>query len=430
MTLLDELFRMTAAALAARLRRREIAAADVVAAHLERIREREPLIRAWTALDADRAIERARALDRGPIAGPLHGLPIAVKDVIDAAGFPTEYGSPIYRGRLPAADAACVAAARRAGAVVLGKSVTTEFAAFKPAETVNPRRFTHTPGGSSSGSAAAVADGMVPLAFGTQTFGSVIRPASYCGIVGYKPSFGTIPNGGVLRLAESLDTVGVFARSVADAALLAGAAAGRPDLVEIEPLLEPPRIGICRTYEWPEVDAAGRAALGEAADELAKAGARVVTLELPEPFAALGAACEAIYGYELSRNLADERRAHAELLSDGLRESIDAGAQVSHEAYARAQRLASEARSAFAAVLAELDVLLTPSTQGEAPFGLETTGSPIMNRNFTLLHAPTINVPGLEGPSGLPVGLQAVGRIGDDARALAAAAWIHERLAR
>src|SRR5690606_32108460 len=188
-------------------------------------------------------------LDRGPIAGPLHGLPIAVKDVIDAAGFPTEYGSPIYRGRLPAADAACVAAARRAGAVVLGKSVTTEFAAFKPAETVNPRRFTHTPGGSSSGSAAAVADGMVPLAFGTQTFGSVIRPASYCGIVGYKPSFGTIPNGGVLRLAESLDTVGVFARSVADAALLAGAAAGRPGLLALEPLRQPPRLAICRTHE-------------------------------------------------------------------------------------------------------------------------------------------------------------------------------------
>src|SRR5690606_29364967 len=344
----DNLCRMSATALAARLRRREITASDVVAAHLERIREREPSIHAWTALDADRAIERARELDRGPIAGPLHGLPIAVKDVIDTAALATERGSPIYRGRRPSADAACVAAALSAGAVMLGKSVTTELAAFKPAETVNPRRFTHTPGGSSSGSAAAVADGMVPLAFGTQTFGSVIRPASYCGIVGYKPSFGTIPTDGVLRLAESLDTVGVFARSAEDAALLAGAAAGRPDLVDIRPLRAPPRIGICRTYEWPEVDDAGRAALERTADALSRAGAQIVRVELPEPFAGLRAACEHIYGYELSRNLAEERRAHAELLSDGLRESIDTGARVPPAQYARAQRRASGWRAACA----------------------------------------------------------------------------------
>ncbi|MFO7286277.1 MAG: amidase [Gammaproteobacteria bacterium] len=429
MTASRDLFRMTATALAERLGRREISAFEVIASHLERIRDREPLIRAWAIIDADRALERARELDRGPIVGPLHGLPIAVKDVIDTADFPTERGSPIYRGRHPAADAACVDAARRAGAIVLGKSVTTELAAFKPAATVNPRNFAHTPGGSSSGSAAAVADEMVPLAFGTQTFGSVIRPASYCGVVGYKPSFGTIPTDGVLRLAESLDTVGVFARSVDDAALLAGVAAGRSDLVEIVPRTAPPRIGICRTYEWSAVDDAGRDALERAATELARSGARIRTVELPAPFADLGAACEDIYGFELSRNLADVRRMHAALLSDGFRGSIDAGTRVSHERYARAQRVASACRAAFAGVLAELDVLLTPSTTGEAPLGLDTTGSPIMNRNFTLLHAPAVNVPALSSPRGLPVGLQVVGGLGDDRRALSAAKWIHERLA-
>lgn len=423
-----ELIRISAAGLAERLRRREIRAADVVAAHLERIRERERTIHAWAAIDAERALEHARALDRGPVGGPLHGLPVGVKDVIDTAALPTELGSPIFRGRRPVADAACVAALERAGAIVLGKTVTTELATFRPAGTANPRNRAHSPGGSSSGSAAAVADLMVPLALGTQTFGSVIRPASYCGIVGYKPTFGVIPREGAKLLAQSLDTIGVFARSVADAALAAGAAAGRAEPSAFRPFDTAPRIGLCKTHEWREVDDAGRTAFDEASRLLSEAGAAVVDVELPAPFAGLGAACEDIYGYELSRNLAAERAEHGALLSERLRAAIDEGARVSSGRYESAQRLAQECRASLPALLRDIDVLLTPSTTGEAPAGLETTGSPIMNRAWTLLHVPAVNVPALCGPSGLPIGLQVIGRFGDDGRTLAAAAWIHERL--
>lgn len=418
----------SATLLAARLASRELYAREVVEAHLERIREREPVIRAWTALDEHAALERARVLDDGPVVGPLHGLPIGVKDVIDTAGFPTEYGSPIYRGHRPKADAECVAAAERAGAIVLGKTVTTELATFQPACTANPRNPAHTPGGSSSGSAAAVADCMVPLAFGTQTFGSVIRPASYCGIVGYKPTFGAIPRTGVKVLAESLDTVGVFARTVGDAALLVGALTLDESLLRLRGVGSPPRIGICRTHDWDEVEAPGRAALEDAARTLAEGGASVADIDLPAPYADLRAANLDIYGYELARSLARERAAHADALSERLRSDIDAGRRVDTARYEDAQRLARACRDAFPDVLAACDVLLTPSTTGEAPRGLGSTGSPIMNRLWTLLHVPAVSVPAGIGPNGLPVGVQVVGRRGDDPRTLAAAAWIHARL--
>ena len=414
--------------LAARLAAYELTVHAVIEAHLERIRERDPLIHAWTAVDAEAALERARALDGGPVVGPLHGLPIGVKDVVDTARFPTEYGSPIYRGHRPTADAECVAAAERAGAILLGKTATTEFATFQPTATVNPRNPAHTPGGSSSGSAAAVADCMVPLAFGTQTFGSVIRPASYCGIVGYKPTFGTLPRAGVKLLAESLDTVGVFARTVEDAAFFAGALARDESLLQLSDVVEPLRIGMCRTHDWDAVEPAARAAFDDAARALADAGASVSVVDLPAPFAELRAANVEIYGYELARNLAWERDTHPELLSERLREDIDAGRRIDQGRYRSAQRLARACRESFPAVLGECDVLITPSTTGEAPRGLDSTGSPIMNRLWTLLHVPAVTVPAGAGPNGLPLGLQVVGRRSDDARTLAAAAWIHTRL--
>src|SRR5512145_1315845 len=230
---MPDLAHSPATELAAWLRSRQLRAVDVLEAVLGRITAREPAIHAWAFLDPERARHQAQALDAGPVRGPLHGLPIGVKDLMDTADMPTAYGSPIYAGHRPAWDAAVVAAARAAGAIVVGKTVTTEFATFTPAATVNPHDFEHTPGGSSSGSAAAVADGMVPLAFGTQTVGSIIRPASFCGVVGYKPTFGTLSRAGMKMGCDTLDTAGVIARSVADAALLAGASAMRPDLIEI-----------------------------------------------------------------------------------------------------------------------------------------------------------------------------------------------------
>jgi Asp-tRNA(Asn)/Glu-tRNA(Gln) amidotransferase A subunit family amidase len=411
---------LSACELASHVGARRVRAVDVTEACLARIAAREPVIHAWAALEADQARRQARALDAGRVRGPLHGLPIGVKDIIDTSDLVTEYGSPIYRGHHPAADAACVALARAAGAVVL--------AAYSPAATVNPCDVTRTPGGSSSGSAAAVADRMVPLALGTQTAGSVIRPASFCGIVGYKPSYGTIGRAGVKLVADSFDTVGAFARTVADAALLVGALSSRPDLVDLPRVDGRLRIGLCRTHEWIHVLPEAASALETAGRRLGAAGAQIVTIELPERFAGLGEAHAVIAGYESARSLAYERFVHGELLTPRLRAELDAGGRVTAARYDAARSLARACRAEFAGVAGECDVLLTPSATGEAPAGLESTGDPVMNRVWTLLRVPCINVPAARGPHGLPVGVQIVGRRDDDARALAAAAWILERL--
>jgi len=229
---------------------RQLTAEALTAAYLDRIAARETVVGAWQYLDRERALAAARQRDAEPTRGPLHGIPIAVKDLIDTVDMPTAYGSSIYRGHRPAADASCVALARAAGAVVLGKTVTTEFAAFTPGKTANPRNPAHTPGGSSSGSAAAVADGMVPLAFGSQTAGSIIRPAAYCGCIGYKPSFGLINRAGVKPLADSLDTIGVFAGTVEDAAFFAGVLSERPALRHLVVPSKAPRFGLYRTQMW------------------------------------------------------------------------------------------------------------------------------------------------------------------------------------
>jgi len=255
--------------LSAREAAREIAAGRLRAealmtACLERIAAREPEIGAWQYLDPEAALEAARRCDASAPSGPLHGIPIAVKDLIDTADMPTGYGSAIYARHRPGTDAACVVLARAAGAIVIGKTVTTEFACFTPGKTANPRNPAHTPGGSSSGSAAAVADSMAPLAFGTQTAGSVIRPAAFCGVIGYKPSFGTIPRAGVKMLCDSLDTVGTMARNIADAAFFAGVVAGRPELRDVVPSEAPPRFGFYRTPMWDEAEPETAAALDHA----------------------------------------------------------------------------------------------------------------------------------------------------------------------
>jgi amidase len=413
---------------------REITAEKLARACLERIEAREGAVHAWAHLDPDAVLAQAKALDAGPVRGPLHGLPVGVKDLIDTADMPTAYGSPIYAAHRPRADAACVALAREAGALILGKTVTTEFAWFHPGKTANPhnprgpkKAAPHTPGGSSSGSAAAVADNMVPLAFGTQTAGSIIRPASYCGIVGYKPTHATVSRAGIKLLAESLDTLGVLARSVPDAALLIGALTGR-DLLAA-PLGRAPRIGVCRTHEWPSARPETEAALEQASKAASQAGAQVKELQLPKAFDGLLQAQMDVMNYEVYRSLASERVHHHAKLSETLQNLLESAGQVDAATYDTAKTLARACRTALRNVFGEMDALLVPSAPGEAPAGLAATGNPVFNRIWTVLGVPAVNLPCGKGPNGLPVGVQVVGRMADDARTLAVADWLQPRLA-
>jgi Asp-tRNA(Asn)/Glu-tRNA(Gln) amidotransferase A subunit family amidase len=419
---------LSATEAARQLTDRRITAVQLLEACLERITAREPVVGAWTQLGLAAARARAKALDAGAVQGLLHGLPLGVKDLMDTVDLPAGYGSPVYANHQPAWDAAAVAMARAAGAVVVGKSVTTEFATFCPGKTANPHNPAHTPGGSSSGSAAAVADFMVPLAFGTQTAGSIIRPAAFCGVVGYKPSFGTASRAGVKALSDTLDTVGALARTVADAALLVAAVSGRRDLLLERPLDRAPRVGLCRTHEWKHAQPATEAAFERARTQLAQAGAKLTDVDLPPQFAGLVQAQLDIMGFELVRSLAYERLNHAAQLSPQLQQMINAGLAVTSERYAAAIALARGCRRALSQVFTAVDVLLAPSAAGEAPAGLAATGDPLFNRIWTLLHAPCVHLPFTTGPQGLPVGLQAIGNIGADRETLAAADWLLTRL--
>ena len=402
------------------------AAIETVEAALAAIELRDGGLHAWKAVDAEFARRQARALDAGPPRGPLHGIPVGVKDIFDTADLPTEYGSPIYRGHRPAADAACVAAARAAGAVILGKTVTTEFATMVPAATVHPRNPKHTPGGSSSGSAAAVAAGMVRFAYGTQTVGSIIRPAAYCGVVGYKPSYGMLSRSGMKMGAETLDTAGVIARTVEDATLLAGASAMRSDLLERHPL-ENPRLGLCRSPNWHHMSPAGAAAFDSTARRLVSKGARLVDLEFA--FDELDAAASTILVYEMARGLAYEFANHRPRISPMLVERVDAGAAMPYSQYANALAYAAKCRGQMRDQANNVDAILTPSATGEAPLGLASTGNTAMNRLWTLLHGPCVTVPAGDGPGGLPLGVQLVGIPGSDSRTLAVARWVEQALA-
>jgi len=423
MTLLNEL---TAREAARRLAARDITAEQLARACLDRIAERDSVVGAWIHLDPDAVLAAARQLDAGPVRGPLHGLPLGVKDLIDTADMPTGYGSPIYAGSRPRADAACVALARAAGALILGKTVSTEFAWFHPGRTANPRDPRHTPGGSSSGSAAAVADWMAPFAFGTQTAGSTVRPASYCGIVGYKPTFGTLPRTGAKPLADSLDTIGVLARTAGDAALLAGTLSGR-DLLRA-PSGGAPAIALCRTHEWKHAQPESAAALEFAAQTASRAGARVREIALPAEFSGLLQAQLDVMDYEAYRALAGERLGHPAKLSAKLQQMLDNASKVDANRHDAALVLAARCRAMLGDVFGDADVMLTPSAPGEAPRGLAATGDPVFCRIWTLLGAPSVNVPCSMGPNGLPVGVQLIGRLGDDARLLAAAEWLQRAL--
>ena len=417
---------LSATKLARGLQDRSISTEALARACLARIAERDAELHAWVHVDEALVLAQARALDQGPVRGLLHGLPIGVKDVFDTRDMPTQYGSPIYTGHQPGIDAAPVALAREAGAVLLGKTVTTEFSTFQAGPTRNPHSLQHTPGGSSSGSCAAVADHMVPLAFGAQTAASIIRPAAYCGVVGYKPSFGLVSRVGVKALSDSLDTIGNVGRSVEDVALFTAALSGDLSLLDL-PVPTGLRVGLCQPHAdklLPET----HAAMELAAKKLAAAGARVVHVPLSPAHEELTQAHIDIMAFETARALSDERRHHWDRISAPLRSVIDKGLQMDYAHYVAQIWWMEEARTTLPYLYADCDVLLAPSAAGEAPLFESGTGDPTWCRLWTLLGLPCVHLPFTQGPQGLPVGLQAVGPARSDRNTLAAAAWIMKQL--
>ena len=419
---------LTAVDAAHQIAAKKITSEALVRDCLERIDAREGEVRAWEYLDREAALMQARAADARPSGRLLHGLPVGVKDLIDTVDMPATYGSPIYAGHRPKWDAPCVALTRAAGGIVIGKTVTTEFAVMHPGKTRNPHNLAHTPGGSSSGSAAAVADYMVPLAFGSQTAGSVIRPAAYCGTVGYKPSFGLISRVGVKALSDTLDTIGTIARTVPDAALLAAAITGRRDLLVEKPLFTKLRVGICHTFEWKHAQAETVAAFEDVATRLAAASVQVKEVKLPPTYASLAQAHTDIMLVEQALSLAHERLMHWPQISARLQGILEAGLQIPLERYDSAQTLARNCRRTLTEVFIDCDVLLAPSAPGAAPAGLSHTGDPIFNRIWTLLRVPCVTVPVGVAPNDLPIGVQVIGAFGSDALTLAAAHWLHQAL--
>jgi Asp-tRNA(Asn)/Glu-tRNA(Gln) amidotransferase A subunit family amidase len=421
------------------LREGRITCEEMTEACLERIREADAEVQAWAFLDPGHALEQARAADaareEGLPLGPLHGIPFGVKDIFDTADMPTEDGTPLHAGRRPDRDATAVSLLRQAGAVILGKTVTTELALFSPGKTRNPHDPTRTPGGSSSGSAAAVAAGMVPVALGTQTNGSVIRPAAYCGVVGFKPTHGRISRTGVLHLSSALDQVGVFAASVEDAAAAAEALmaydpedadtrpTARPELVRTaleEPPL-PPRLAFVKSPAWEEAEPETQGAFTELAEALGDYAAEV---PLPPPFEHAVEQHRTIMEADVAVSLAPEYERGKKKLSQELRAMIGRGRKALAGDYIRAKARIPLLNRAVADVYDTFDAILTPATTGEAPADLGTTGSPVFCTIWTLLGAPAITLPLLQGGNALPLGVQLVGSRGDDARLLRTARWL------
>jgi Asp-tRNA(Asn)/Glu-tRNA(Gln) amidotransferase A subunit family amidase len=402
---------------------KRLKARDLVEACLDRIDAREGQVHAWEAIDAEGARKRADMLDkRARPVGPLHGIPLAVKDIIDTKVLPTTCGSPIYRDRMAGRDAACVTQLVQAGAIMLGKSVTTEFAGGHAGKTHNPHNLRHTPAGSSSGSAAAVADFMAPIGYGTQTSGSVIRPGAFNGVVAYKGTYGWADLTGVKTYARSLDTLGFFAREANDLALVRAAYGHEPAEGEA------PRIGLCRTRWWEMADPYNRKNIEAAAKTLRAAGAKVREWEMPESWDRLIEAHNRVMTKEATIYYATERERFPRLISPGLTAALETGDAVTRPQMADAKKRRARAQSDLAEVWDKFDVLLVPSARGEAPAGLGHTGDPIFNRFWTFLGSPCVALPFNTGPFGLPLSVQVVGPHRDDDKLIAWARWVEQRL--
>jgi Asp-tRNA(Asn)/Glu-tRNA(Gln) amidotransferase A subunit family amidase len=422
---MPEIAALSASEIAGRIAAGEVRAEAVAEAHLARIRAHESEVGAFAHIDPELVRAQARAIDAGR-RGPLAGVPLAVKDLFDTVDQPTGYGSPIYRGHRPGRDAASVALARAAGAIIIGKTVTTEFAHQTPGKTANPLALTRTPGGSSSGSAAAVAAFMAPLALGTQTGGSVIRPASFCGVVGYKPSWSRISTAGVKPLSETFDHVGTFARSVLDTALLAEVLAGDSPS-RLEPV-RPARVALVRTPFWRQADPAVGDALETALAVLGKGRVRRVEIDEAVIFAGIEEASETMMPFEGARLFAHERTAHKGELSARFRDWLVRADGIQRAAYEAMRGKVEGARVALEAAFEHTDLLLTPAAPGEAPEGLAATGDAMFNKLWTLLHAPCMTLPFATGRAGLPIGVQLVGRRWSDRKLFAYASWVEATL--
>jgi Asp-tRNA(Asn)/Glu-tRNA(Gln) amidotransferase A subunit family amidase len=419
---------LTATELAQKIDARTLTAEAIVRSHLERIDQRDADVLAWSHLARDAALERARMLDRGPRQGLLHGITMGVKDIIDSGDQPTGYGSPIYKTHQPLADAATVALAKAEGAILLGKTVTTEFANRFPGPTKNPHNPAHTPGGSSSGSAAAVADFQVVLGTGTQTGGSVIRPGAFCGVVAYKPTYGHFAPAGMKANTEWLDTIGAYARSIEDIALFRAALMAMP-YRPIAKLDRPPRIAVCFTPHKDELSAEGLKAVNDAAAQLAKAGATVTEIELPAPVSDMAEGQKTLSAFDGPRAHADEARRSYDLLSESLKQDkLAVGSKIDYATWVAARKLGEKGRAAVDALFGDIDVILTAPAPGEAPLGLARTGNAIFNLLWTYLWMPCVTLPFTKGPTGLPVGIQLVGRQHEDTALLDIAGWVRSAL--
>jgi Asp-tRNA(Asn)/Glu-tRNA(Gln) amidotransferase A subunit family amidase len=420
---------LSALNLVQRIEAGELTPASVNTRCAEAIALNESGIGAFASLDIESVQRTATACASALTKRALRGLPVGVKDIFDTAELPTQYGCPIYANHRPVADAASVSLLRRAGGLIIGKTVTTELGFLQPANTRNPRNREHTPGGSSSGSAAAIAAGMVPIALGSQTGGSTIRPAAYCGVAGFKPSFGLVPTVGMKGVSWHLDTVGLFAAGIADVAFVAAAVTGRDLRVDrVSPAA--PRLALVRTHRWSEPSEAMTLALERAAHAAEAQGAYIAERSLPAIFEEAFQAHAIIQAFEAYRILAFEFDHHREQLSPLLRGMLERGAAIMPEIYDTALSTAERARHALQDFFRDSDAILTPSASDAAPVGLGSTGSSTFNSLWTLMGTTCINVPGLENSNGLPLGVQIVGRFGHDREALEAAHFLEQSIVR
>ncbi len=399
---------------------------ELLADCFERIRLREPEVRAFSCLAEENALQQVAEMSAGDGSKPLSGIPVGIKDIMNTAQLPTTMGSPIYADYRPQRDAACVSMCKAAGAVVPGKTVTTEFAYFLPGKTRNPHNTQHTPGGSSMGSAAAVADCMLPFALGTQTAGSVIRPAAYCGVVGYKASHGLFSLEGVTGLAQSLDSLGFFVRDARDLDQLCDVFLGRwRSGVEGSTAL---RIGMVRTPHWNQLENYQKKAIEAVCGQLSDLGCELGEVEIGPADGALSEAQATVMAYEASRSLEYEYREQQDQLSPQIIDLIETGRDTTFERYMAARRLSGLWQRKLEDVFENVDLLLAPSASGEAPKGLNATGDPVFSRMWTLLKVPTITLPAGKGPSGLPLGIQLIGARGRDRRLISHARIIQDML--
>ncbi|HVS26715.1 MAG TPA: amidase [Burkholderiales bacterium] len=431
---MKELFKLGLREAARGIAEGQFTSADYARSCLQRIWLMEEQVQAWQWLDHERAMELAEQADRrkneGQATVPLQGLPLGIKDIFDTRVIPTEFGSPLFAGNMPKTSARVVEKLEAAGGFVMGKTVTAEFAFLHPGKTRNPWNPLHTPGGSSSGSAAAVAAGFVPAALGTQTNGSIIRPAAFCGVIGFKPSQGTISNHGTLDYSPTLDQSGVFTRSVADAAWVISCVAETQNPVsrEIQALAKKPKLAAVRSPVWTRAEEAQRRIFADNVKKLREAGAEVVETELPAAFNQAHPCLRHIMAYEAARFFRELQARGREKISAGLNVFLDEGRTISDSAYQDALSFRRELQEDLSAFLKVFDAILTPPANGEAPATLDSTGDPAFCTIWTLCGVPAVTIPTRLGPQGLPLGLQMVGPFREDDKLLGVAQWCEEQL--